>query len=293
MDTKIMVFGATGMLGHKITQYLGQKTDYKVYPVVRNGAELASWLPVQIADRIVDKVDVTNLERVTQAVKIINPQVMINCVGIIKQLPAAQDPLKTIMINALFPHQLAQICSVAGARMIHISTDCVFDGMKGNYTESDAPNPPDLYGRTKLLGEVSYPHCMTVRTSIIGHELHRKVGLIDWFLSQNVKIRGYTNAIYSGLPTIELAHVIGDIIVPNEKIHGLYHVSSEPISKYDLLKLVAGQYKKQIIIEPDGEHGADKSLDSRLFRSLTGYHPPAWPELIASMHNDYLQSPYH
>lgn len=289
---KIMIFGATGMLGHKLAQYLGSKMNYEVYPVTRNGRKLSRWLPEEVAQRIIDKVDVKNFDEVSRVITEVKPTVVINCIGIIKQLPAAKDPLETISLNALFPHRLARICTEAGARMIHISTDCVFDGIKGNYRESDIPNPPDLYGRTKLLGEVEYPHCLTLRTSIIGHEIREGIGLIDWFLRQEGNIRGFTRAIYSGLPTIELARVIHDYVMNRADLQGLFHVSADPISKYELLNLVASQYNKQIRIEPDGEVCANKSLNSGRFRTLTGYVPPAWPELIEVMHKDYLLYPY-
>ena len=185
------------------------------------------------------------------------------------------------------------ICRSAGARMIHISTDCVFDGKKGNYTETDTSTADDLYGRSKFLGEVAYPpHCLTLRTSIIGHELKGKFGLIEWFLAQKGKVNGFTHAIYSGIPTVELAHIITDYILPNKDMNGVYHVSSDPISKYDLLKLVAKRYAKQIKIEPYNNFYQDRSLDSSAFRRIAGYTPPSWPELIDSMYQHYISEAY-
>ncbi len=172
--------------------------------------------------------------------------------------------------------------------MIHISTDCVFDGKKGNYSDNDHANADDLYGRTKYLGEVTYPHCVTLRTSIIGHELKGRYGLIDWFLSQEGHTRGYTRALYSGFPTIELARIISDYVLPNESLSGTYHVSSDTISKYELLKKVAQKYGKKIDIEPFSDFVLDRSLDSSLFMEKTGYIPPSWSDLIDEMHNDYL-----
>ena len=155
------------------------------------------------------------------------------------------------------------------------------------YTEDDVPNAEDLYGRTKLLGEVSYSHCVTLRTSIIGHELKGRYGLIEWFLGQTGRVRGYRKAIYSGFPTIELARIISDHVLPDRELSGVYHVSSAPISKYDLLKMVAERYGKQIEIAPDEDFAIDRSLNSDRFRSRTGYSPPPWPELIDRMHRDY------
>jgi len=173
--------------------------------------------------------------------------------------------------------------------MIHISTDGVFDGKRGGHTERDEVNISDVYGMSKFLGEVNYPHCLTLRTSIIGHELKGKRGLVEWFLSQKKDVRGYTKAIYSGLPTIELAEIISDYILPNDNLAGIYHVSSEPISKYDLLCLIADRYVKKIEIKPSDKVAIDRSLDSSIFRSLTGYTPPSWPELINKMYLDYIK----
>jgi dTDP-4-dehydrorhamnose reductase len=171
--------------------------------------------------------------------------------------------------------------------MIHISTDCVFDGKKGGYTEKDSPNADDLYGQTKMLGEVCYPHSVTLRSSIIGHELKARLGLVDWFLSQRVPVRGFTKAIYSGFTTIEMARIISDFVLPNPDLSGIYNVSSAPISKHDLLQLVAQRYAKNIKIEPYDGFVLDRSLDSAKFRALTGYVPPPWEKLVEDMHADY------
>ncbi len=203
--------------------------------------------------------------------------------GLVKQLDGAEDPLSAIPINSLLPHRLARLCDLVGARLIHMSTDCVFDGHNGRYTESDVSNAQDLYGRSKYLGEVDYPHAVTLRTSIIGHELGSQRGLVDWFLSQNQAVKGFTRAIFSGLPTVELARLMRDFVVPNPGLSGVYHVSAEPIDKYSLLKLLAEVYGKTITIEPDDKLVIDRSLDSTRFRQATGYQPAAWPELVRQM----------
>ena len=172
--------------------------------------------------------------------------------------------------------------------MIHISTDCVFNGIKGNYTEKDFADADDLYGRSKFLGEVDYPHCLTLRTSIIGHELKGGLGLVEWFMAQPGPVEGFTKAIFSGFPTVEIANIIGNHAIPHPQLSGLYQVSADPISKYDLLKLIAGQYGRQIAIEPSAELKIDRSLNSDRFRSASGYMPPAWPKLVARMHEHYL-----
>jgi dTDP-4-dehydrorhamnose reductase len=197
----------------------------------------------------------------------------------------ARDPLFSISLNAMFPHRLSLICRTAKIRLIHISTDCVFSGKKGNYEETDQSDAEDLYGRTKFLGELHYPHCVTLRTSIIGRELKSHLGLIEWFLSQTGTIRGYTRATYTGFTTDEISHIIQDYVIPNPSLSGLYHVSSDPISKYDLLLLAREAYKKEIEILPDSEFFCDRSLISTRFREQTGYQPPSWQEMIEKLAN--------
>jgi dTDP-4-dehydrorhamnose reductase len=283
---KIVILGATGMLGHTLFSRLSDRENLDVYATARNKEALSQWVAPELLEKVFSNVDADNFVSIIKTLDEVKPDTVINCIGIIKQLSEAQDPIASITINALFPHRLAAACRTAGVRMIHISTDCVFSGDVGNYTEKDRPDAVDLYGRTKLLGEVEYPHCITLRTSIIGHELKGKHGLIEWFLSQEGKVRGFTHAIYSGFPTVEMARIMSEYVIPNKDLKGLYHVSSHRISKYDLLRLVAERYGKQIEIERYDDFCCDRSLDSGRFRSVTGYNPPSWPELINTMYND-------
>ena len=214
----------------------------------------------------------------------VRPDVVINCVGLVKQLADAEDPLQAIPINALLPHRLARLCELSGARLVHMSTDCVFAGDKGGYRESDQSDAIDLYGRSKYLGEVSYPHTITLRTSIIGHELQSAHGLVNWFLSQKTSCNGYTRAIFSGLPTVALAQIVRDVVIPRADLSGVYHVAAQAISKYDLLKLVADIYGKTIEITPSDKLVIDRSLNADRFCEATGYVAPEWSELIKLMH---------
>ncbi|MGC7871582.1 dTDP-4-dehydrorhamnose reductase family protein [Desulfosporosinus sp. SYSU MS00001] len=289
---KVLVLGATGMLGHTLFNSLSEVPWFDVYATVRSGKELSGWLPIARVKKVYSDIDILHTDRLVRVFAEVNPDIVVNCIGIIKQLPEAQDPITTITANALLPHRIARLCSVSGARFIHVSSDCVFDGAKGNYGEHDFSNAADLYGRTKFLGEVTYPHCITLRTSIIGHELKGNYGLVGWFLSQKEKVRGFRKVNYSGFPTIEFSRIIRDYVIPNPEMNGLYHVSANPISKYELLKLIAAQYNKTIDIEPDNSVRVDRSLDSSKFRSLTGYNPPGWTELVREMYNHYLQGPY-
>jgi dTDP-4-dehydrorhamnose reductase len=293
---KILILGGTGMLGHLLLRYFSAFPEYEVTATARSLTGMKKHFPANILPLFLpDSVDVNDFDSVIRALASVQPDVVINCIGIIKQLPLSDDPLRAITVNALLPHRISLISRTAGARVIHISTDCVFNGQKGMYTENDQSNAEDLYGRTKYLGEVSYPHCVTLRTSIIGHELKGGYGLVEWFLSQTRNVRGFNKAIYTGFPTIELARIIRDHVLPNTALSGVYHVSSEPISKYDLLSMVAERYGKKIEIESYNDFVQDRSLDSSLFRKKTGYQPPSWDKLVEMMHRDFLanRSIYH
>ena len=294
MKQKVLILGATGMLGHMLFNQLSLHPDFDVYATARTSSGLSQWFSPDLVKKIQTDVYAENFDTIIHAFAFIQPDILINCIGLIKQLPIASDPFWAIMINSLLPHQISMICRSARVRMIHISTDCVFDGKKGNYTETDLSNAEDLYGRSKFLGEVTYPpYCLTLRTSIIGHELRGKLGLIEWFLAQEGIVRGFTHAIYSGFPTIELARIIANYVIPNPDLTGLYHVSSEPISKYDLLKWVAKSYAKQIEIELFNDFNQDRSLDSSALRRITDYKPPPWPELIDRMYQHYISSSFY
>lgn len=279
---RLLIVGTTGMLGNTLFRYFQQQPEIEVSGTVRN-ARARSYFAPEYHDAIIDGVDADQFDSVISAVAKAKPDIVVNAIGLIKQLQSSNDPLNALPLNSLFPHRLARLCAVAGARLIHISTDCVFTGSVGNYSETDIPDAGDLYGRSKLLGEVDYPHAITLRTSIIGHELDSANGLIDWFLAQQTSARGYTRAVFSGFPTVELARIIDRHVIPRPELHGLYHVASAPISKYELLKLVARAYDKDIALTPDDGLQIDRSLDASRFNTTTGYQPPAWPELIDTM----------
>jgi len=280
---KILVLGTSGMLGSAVTRELSKSKDLKVFGTIRSERS-KKYFSNEISQNLLSSVNVENFDSLLSIFKQIRPDIVINCIGLVKQLDSSSNPLQAIPINSELPHRLAMISALVGARLIHISTDCVFSGLGGMYQESDIPDASDLYGRSKLLGEVDYPNAITLRTSIIGHELNSSRSLIGWFLSQQGTIKGYSKAIFSGLPTVELVTIIRDYVLPNPHLHGLYHVSAEPINKYDLLQLVAKEYEHQINIELDESYEIDRSLNSTLFRAATGYQPPSWCELIKKMH---------
>ena len=288
MTQKILILGGTGMLGHTLFKALRKNPELEVYATVRSLGGLSRWFSDEEKKLLCPGVEASDISSILRVVASVQPDVVINCIGLIKQSPQASDPMSAISINSQLPHSIALICQASNARMIHISTDCVFNGAKGRYTEEDPSDATDLYGRSKFLGEVDYPHCITMRTSIIGHELKGNYGLVEWFMAQEGSARGYTKAIFSGFPTIEIANIIENYVVPNPELTGIYQVSAEAISKHDLLRLIVATYGKKIEIEPYHDFILDRSLNSDRFRAASGYIPPAWKELVSDMHRHYL-----
>lgn len=280
---KVLILGASGMLGSTVFKVLSRSSSHDVWGTLRSNGPKA-FFPTELRPRLVAGIDVLDHDTLVRTFARVRPNLVVNCVGLIKQLADANDPLTALPINAMLPHRLATLCDVSGSRLVHVSTDCVFSGRQGNYLESDTSDAEDLYGKSKYIGEVTdRPHVVTLRTSIIGHELNSKHALIEWFLAQEGTTKGFTRAIFSGLPTTELAKVIRDVVSANESLHGLYHVSSMPIAKRDLLELVARVYRKQVEIVPDDSVEIDRSLNSTKFTLATGYSAPEWPAMIETM----------
>lgn len=279
--TKLLILGASGMLGSTLLRWFAKDPKFEVYGTVRSLNPVQDVKLGSLGVKLIPNINIDNLAALFSQIK---PDLVINCIGVVKQLVEANDPLVAIPINSLLPHRLASLAQVFDARLIHFSTDCVFSGARGCYLESDIPDATDLYGRSKLLGEVDYPNAVTLRTSIIGHELVGSRSLIDWFLSQNAPVKGYKRAIFSGLPTVEIARVIRDFVIPNTLLHGLYHLSAEPINKFNLLSVVAEVYSKSIDIIPDENLVIDRSLNSDRFRAATGFSPRSWDAMIKSMY---------
>jgi len=278
---KLLILGVSGMLGNTIFRFFDNSDDFDVFGSVR----------IQRTDirvkraKIISGVEVDNLDGLIQLFSTIYPDIVVNCIGVVKQLPQSEDPLYMLSVNSLFPHRLAKLCNIVGARLIHFSTDCVFSGKKGRYTELDQADACDLYGKSKLLGEVDYKHAITLRTSIIGHELSSSYGLLGWFLAQKEQVKGFEKAFFSGFPALEIAYIIRDYVITNPDIQGLYHLSADPISKYELLKLIAEIYGKKIEIIPDSTVVIDRSLDSSKFRLATGFKPKPWAQMIREMYD--------
>lgn len=283
----ILVVGATGMLGHALVRGLAEARRV-VWGTVRGIASPPPPGLGGVAPRIIGGVDTGDFSTIERAFDQASPRVVINSIGIVKQSPEASDAIRCIEVNALLPHRLARLCRSGGARLIHLSTDCVFSGRRGQYREGDIPDPEDVYGRSKLLGEVEGPGVLTLRTSIIGHETETCRGLLEWLLSQRGEVQGFARAVYSGFPTCEVVRIISKHVLNNPTLEGLYHVSSAPISKYDLLGLIARVYRLEVVIRRNDAIVCDRSLVSERFRTATSYVAPSWPELVTRMHRDHL-----
>ena len=286
---RILIFGAGGMLGHKLCQEL--KVKHEVSATIRGSNNSLSRYNIFDGITFVENTDVNDLASVRNAIETAAPDVVINAVGVIKQLPSSADVINTLSVNSIFPNRLAQLSAEFGFRLICISTDCVFNGEKGNYYESDKPDAYDLYGQSKRFGEIADGNCVTLRTSIIGRELGTSHSLVDWFLSnRGTSVKGYVNAIYSGFPTVVFADIIDNLITEHPGLSGLFHVSSDPINKFELLKLINEAYESDIEIERFDDFKIDRSLNSEKFRSVADFRPEPWPVMIKRMAED--RTPY-
>ena len=271
---KLLVFGVTGMLGHKVYE-TAKKKGIDVYGTSRE----------PLGDgKVYSGIDITQKSSVESVVKKVKPDVVINCAGLIK--PLCKD-VAAIYTNSVAPHLIAGACSTYKSRMIHVSTDCVFSGSKGNYSETDYPDALDLYGRSKLLGEIyDRPDVLTIRTSFIGKEpKEQKYGLVDWFLSQKGEVNGYTNAHFTGLTNTALAEVLLKL-AERAGINGLLHVGGEKWSKYDILIMIKETFGLDTKINRYDGFFCDRSLDSSKLKSL-GFRVPGMRKMIVELKADY------
>jgi dTDP-4-dehydrorhamnose reductase len=283
----ILVLGATGLLGNAVFRSLSKASGMRVSGTIRADAGRGLFAS-ELADRLLVVDDIENPDLLAGLFGAVRPDVVINCVAVGRPAPA--DPMRSIAVYSVLPRRLAHLCRLSGSRLVQISSDGVFVGNRGAYTEDDPPDAADIYGISKLLGEISEPHAVTLRTSILGHELQAKGGLLEWFLSQQDQCRCYTRAIFSGFPTIVLADLIRDVVIPRPDLHGVYHVATRPISKFDLLEMVAKRYGKSIELIPDDRACPNRSLVAERFRSATGYVAPDWPTLVDLMFCDRFGS---
>lgn len=282
---KVLVLGASGMIGGTMVRILAHKTNWEVIGSLRTVDKRD--ILARLGPKWIFGINLAEPDHLIRLFREIHPDVVVNCAGLTKHLPSGNDPVPALTMNALLPHRLAELCGISHARLIHISTDCVFSGKKGNYSEDDPADATDIYGKTKHLGEVMGTEHVTLRTSTIGHETGTRFGLLEWFLAQR-RCKGYSKAIFSGLPTIEFAKVVRDMVIPNTSLVGLYNVGARPIDKNSLLHQIAKIYSKQIDIELDDQVNIDRSLNSNKFSTATGYCAPDWSEMIEAMHQDKM-----
>jgi dTDP-4-dehydrorhamnose reductase len=291
-DMETLILGGSGMLGHKLFQNLRKRCP-GTYCTIRGRVNDGALREVDLFHRgcVIENIDTGEFAALARLLLEHKPGVVINCIGIVKQRDAARQALPSIAVNALLPHQLAELCGRWGGRLIHFSTDCVFSGKRGGYEEDSFADAEDLYGRTKFLGEVAAGRALTLRTSIIGRELAHGESLLEWFLKQNHKrISGYTRAIFSGVTTNYMARVVESLMKDHPNLAGLYHVASTAISKFELLCLLRKAYALDVEITPDPDFFCDRSLKGEKFTKATGSISPPWPELVADLAND--DTPY-
>lgn len=275
---RILILGGSGMLGHRLFLHLRERHEVKV--TLCQSESVYMEFTLFNRENSFYNVDARDVDRLLELMITFKPDAVVNCIGIVKQRSDANESIPCLEINSILPHRLALLCSAVNTRLIHLSTDCVFSGKKGRYKEDDSPDPVDLYGWSKLLGEIKKNGCITLRTSMIGPELYRKNGLLEWFLAQNARIKGYKKALFSGFTTIELSRIIEKIVTDYPNAHGVYHVSAEPITKYDLLEMIRERLGLSVIIVEDVEVAIDRSLDSSRFREEFNYQPPTWEEML-------------
>lgn len=279
--SRILVVGASGMLGHEAIRVLAP--DFEVWGACRNPETLPDLgIP---ADHLLGGLDATNPGDAYELLDMVQPDVVLNAVGIVKQRADAKAAIPSIEVNSLWPHVLADACASADARMVHVSTDCVFSGARGGYAEDDVPDASDLYGRSKLLGEVTdCDNVVTLRTSIIGWHIGEPTGLVGWFAAhRNEQLKGFTKAVFSGLTTRALTETIRDVVLPDADMSGLWHVSAEPIDKFTLLSNLATHLGWSVDLAPTEQPAIDRSLDSTRFRERTGWTPPGWDEMLEAL----------
>lgn len=281
---RILILGGDGMLGHQLFKLLRGRHDVKV--TLRREFPAYAGCALFSPQNALAGVDVRMPDRLLTVLSEFHADAVVNAVGIVKQRPDGLDVIPNLEINALLPHRLALVCRAIGARLIHISTDCVFSGKRGQYREDDTPDPVDIYGHSKLLGEVTQSGVITLRTSIIGRSLYRNASLIDWFLRQQGRIGGYRNAIFSGFTTKEVSRTIATLLEQHPDASGLYHLSSNAISKYDLLVGLRDRLGSATDIVADDSLRIDRSLDSTRFRREFDYTPPAWDRMLDELAHD-------
>ncbi len=289
--TRVLILGGSGMLGHKLLQELAGDARYDVHTTVRRRPAVLGGIPATFHEGVDLSPGSSHLAEVLQKV---HPDVVINAVGAIKQKDLNSAREETFFINGTLPHLIPLLNPNKSGRVVHFSTDCVFNGDRGNYSDSERPDAEDLYGRSKACGEIDYGPHLTIRTSIIGFELSGFLSLLSWLIRQppGAALKGYTRAIYSGLPTVTLSRTVHSLLDAGIPVRGLFHVASEPISKYDLLVRLSQALQLSVSFSADSAFVMDRSLDDTPFRDATSTVRPKWDTLIDELVSDFHALPY-
>lgn len=277
---KILILGVNGLLGNRVFLNLSKNKKLNIYGLARKKSLNKSFS----AKKIIYGVDVSDFKKLRNTIKLLKPDVILNCVGVINKKIKSIKEAKVIKINSLLPHYLDNLSAQFKFKLIHISTDCIFKGNKNFYNENSLSDVDNLYGLSKSAGEINNNRSLTIRTSIIGHELNSQNGLVDWFLSQKT-VFGFANVIYSGMTTNELSKIIENCIL-RYNLRGLYQVSSAPISKFDLLKLINNIYNSNINIKKNISIKKKLVLKSDRFKKETKYRVSSWEKQIIVMKNE-------
>lgn len=277
---RILVLGGTGLIGNRLTRQLRQNAD--VYASTRTSlVEMPMLENILEPNKWIFGLDATDFQFLESEIKRLKPDVIVNCLGVVKHQINPKNAEATILLNSVLPWRLSGIAEKYDFKLIHLSTDCVFSGETGNYKESSSPDAVDLYGRSKILGELNNAHVLTIRTSFVGREIKTFANLFEWVQRcQTTRITGYKRAIYSGLTTQAISEVIEKLIFDFSALTGLWHVSSEPISKYDLICMLNNSLNLKLDIESSEEFFCDRSLDSTAFASKTSLAIPNWITMV-------------
>jgi len=283
---RIYILGVSGLLGSELFLRFNNNKLYNVRGSCRSLAGKNYIFFEKYLDKIDDNLDANNIKNIKKNIIKFNPDVVINCVGFVKQkIKKKFRPDEIFYINSFFPKKIYSITKSLNKRLVHFSTDCVFDGKRGNYSEQDKPSAKDIYGLSKCRGELKGKKVITIRTSVIGHEVSSKNGLLEWFLNQKKSCLGFANCYFSGLTSYEIYNFISRYLLKSE-ISGLIHLSSSPISKFKLLKIISSVYKKKILIKKDLKLKINRVLNSNLIKKKLLYKAPSWTRMIKEMYKN-------
>ncbi|OAA28754.1 dTDP-4-dehydrorhamnose reductase [Frankia sp. EI5c] len=273
---RVLVLGGDGMLGGELVRRLVR--DHDVTATVRTAVPPSP----PPADRVLCGVDVRHPDRLVEAFAVARPDAVVNAVGLVPRRIEEDGAPAAIEVNALFPHRLARLCAAARARLVHVSSDRVFSGRLGEYHEADVPDPVDLHGMTKLLGELGEPGTLTLRTAVIGLETSAApTGLIERFLAASGSVPGQRRVVSSGVTAAEFARFVHLALVGHPDLTGIWHLAAEPITSFDLLTMLAARLgRRDLEIVPHDDEVCNRVLTARRLWSVTGYRPPAWPVMV-------------